>query len=440
MKVNIKNELVNLKKNEYDKEIYKNLDNNKYYLIQKSENNHNKHKNPQSTCYYDKECNLYGQNLTSFQFFDNRKPYSIQSLKENMRNYIPITSKFDGYFQFPSPRENIFYNKDINIKSNLTKKELRNYLDNQKKLQFHMKNIYSDEQYEKFIKNKERTVGFLNLPAGYENLIKINNKNGYSLPKIIKNRIDYIDNSHINISGKYDNEKKYLINAIKHIKNNKSYTIYRKIVSENKNKNIKESFLKEKSNMNSYTLNKSKIPIIIPGNLNKNINNNKNYKNNTINTTNITNTTNSNDINEKLTLYNNTFFNKITLYKKPKDYDTISEKSKDSYQYKEEMNKTAETLGMESTNNITYFNVLKKTYSDKKEFYKIKKDEKGKEKIIVYKDNKEIQTEFELYLKERELFKKVNSIAINVQEEKDELDKRFFMKKLEMRRIKKENI
>ena len=47
-----------------------------------------------------------------------------------MRNYIPITSKFDGYFQFPSPRENIFYNKEkIEItKINVERKKIKDYL------------------------------------------------------------------------------------------------------------------------------------------------------------------------------------------------------------------------------------------------------------------------------------------------------------------------
>ncbi len=110
--------------------------------------------------------------------------------------------------------------------------------------------------------------------------------------------------------------------------------------------------------------------------------------------------------------------------------------SDDSFTYKKEMSKTIESIGNKTTQNVTFFDFLNMTYSKDKSLLSIKKPVLQKEPIINYKKNSYIQTEYDLFKKNKELLIKVNPIANKVEQDKENLDLYFLKKKLDLKYIK----
>ncbi len=259
------------------KEMFQNQNDDKLYLI-----DINKKK--------EQECNIYGDIKPKFNFFkrDNKENSNNQLSKvfANPTDYISVPFTFDGYSQFSSPRENLFFNLKEKKKNLFTKDQYKEFLNKQAKIQQGLTKIYTDSRLD-FINPKKRSVNFLNIPI--EKAEERKKIKTYSLQKIIKERIDFIQDPKNRLNGKNNSELNSLIRVYNDFRTDNSYKVYNKALSETKNKHIIRKFNETKREMFGFDPRKNQLPVIIPEKLNSTIykqneDYNKTFQNKTFNT------------------------------------------------------------------------------------------------------------------------------------------------------------
>ena len=79
---------------------------------------------------------------------------------------------------------------------------------------------------------------------------------------------------------------------------------------------------------------------------------------------------------------------------------------------------------------------LMKCYEDKKHLIKLKLPKPKEKGLIYHTNNVELQGEGQLYIKNKDLLKKVNPVAYKIEKNKEIMDIMFLKKKLEKMSIK----
>lgn len=260
-------------------ELYQNPIDNKYYLLNNINNK--------------KECNVYGQDLPKFDFLKS-KEIKLNSIFKNQKNsYIPVPFKFDGYFQFPSPKENLFYNFiEDKRKLKMPSNKLNQIINNKNKIHNSLLKIYKHDKED--ILSKNRQVDFLNIPLIINEIKGKTVKETNHLIRNIEDRIKFIKNPKNMCNGKYDYEKSSLSKALFDLNHNNSFKIYDKRLSETKYTKIKQTLTETINNFHKQTI--PTFPSINNTDINKG------------NKTNIF----TNRTNNSLNTFNTTFFNKTS--------------------------------------------------------------------------------------------------------------------------------
>lgn len=140
----------------FNKEIYFDQVNGGYSLILPNENI---------------RCNLYGEQKPKFKpnitGFTSKEKKSQINLQDSSTFYRPATKKFDGYFQFPSPMEEMFYNARQKAEVKLNKKQIKEYLGKAEDLKAKLMKLYQNAPPQNSNMSGRSTLQYVNNSIGH---------------------------------------------------------------------------------------------------------------------------------------------------------------------------------------------------------------------------------------------------------------------------------